>query len=125
METISRKYSVFVVDDSEVLRQNLRKLIDRNPNCYAAGDASNLVDAIVKITESKPDFVILDINFPEGTAIDYIRKIKQLNEHSTIIMFSNFETEKLRKICAEEGADYYFNKSTEIEKLMDFLDNLQ
>ena len=124
MKEYITKYSVYVVDDSEILRQNLKKLIVGNPKCVYSGESASLADGLMNIENLKPDFIILDINFPEGIGIDFIKKMKQASRKSKIIMFSNFDTEKLRRICEEEGADNYFNKSTEIEKLIEFFEDL-
>lgn len=124
MEETLIKKSVFVVDDSDVLRRSLRKLVERSIGAVFSGETATLADAVALIKEKMPDIVILDINFPEGIGVDIISKIKKVSKKIKIIMFSNFDTEKLRSICADEGADYYFNKSSEIEKLIELLDNL-
>jgi len=50
-------------------------------------------------------------------------EIKKINRNTLVIMFTNYAHSIYRKKCKDLGADYFFDKSTESELLMDLLEN--
>ena len=68
--------------------------------------------------------VILDIRMPNGSGIDVLREIKK-NEHAPIvIMITNYPYPQYQKKCEAAGADYFFDKATEIGKVTEVLEQL-
>ena len=69
-----------IVDDSEAMRIIVKRILVGAG--YADHDfrfSSCGRDAIQQIIEWKPDMVLLDWHMPEGTGIDVLNKVKELN----------------------------------------------
>ncbi|MFW9972598.1 MAG: response regulator transcription factor [Candidatus Odinarchaeota archaeon] len=113
---------LFIADDSTILRERLIDILSEIKGIEFVGqegNVSNVLDAVVKI---KPDIVILDIRMPGGNGIKVLDTIKKKIENPPIvIMFTNFPDLQYRKKCFDAGADYFFYKSTEFEKLIDVI----
>jgi len=112
-----------VMDDAAVVRSLLAAMlaeIDTVERVIQAGDADS---ALHLVDEHNPDIAILDINVPGSgpvrSGIDVLRKVKQANPATKVLMLTNHANERYRLECQRAGADYFFDKSSEFEQLLD------
>lgn len=115
---------VFLVDDSAIVRERLASMLSEIKYVEIAGEAENAHDALQDIEKLKPDAVILDIRMPDGNGIDVLEKIKKSRPAIQVIMFTNYPYPQYRKKCMDYGADYFFDKSTEFERVAEALKRL-
>ncbi len=115
---------VFLVDDSAIVRERLASMLSEIKYVEIAGEAENAHDALQDIEKLKPDAVILDIRMPDGNGIDVLEKIKKSRPAIQVIMFTNYPYPQYRKKCMNYGADYFFDKSTEFERVAEALKRL-
>src|SRR4030065_1978954 len=116
---------VFIADDSSEIRKRIIAMLsDLAERIERIGEAENVQDAINSIHEFDPDVVILDIKMPGGSGIDVLKKIRKINEVPVIIILTNYPYSQYRKKCMEAGADFFFDKSTEFEKIPEVLKEL-
>jgi DNA-binding NarL/FixJ family response regulator len=108
---------VFIVDDSKIVCKGLQQMLINIANVEIVGQAHNAPDAIASISEAKPDVVILDIRLPGLSGIDVLKDIRAKKLPSRVIMLTNYPYPQYRKKCKELGADYFFDKVTEIEEI--------
>ena len=66
-----------IVDDEEVARDHMARLLKAFPDVVEAGQAANGAEALELISSSKPDVVFLDIEMPELTAFDMLAELKE------------------------------------------------
>ncbi len=112
---------VFIVDDSEALREELIALLSRYEEIEIIGQAGDSIEAKNAIPKLNPDVVILDIRMPGGNGIEVIRNIKKDNPKCVVIMFTNYPYSQYRKRYMKLGADFFFDKSSEVEKVIEVL----
>ncbi len=86
-----------------------------------AWQAQNASEAIAAFQQLKPEVAILDIQMPGGSGIDVLVHIKKESPRTTVIMLTNYPLPPFRKCCQKAGADYFFDKSTEFEKVIEVL----
>jgi DNA-binding NarL/FixJ family response regulator len=111
---------VFLVDDSVIVLEKMTALISSLQGVEIAGRAMNADDAIQSIVQLKPDLVILDIRLNGGgSGIDVLKRIKTEIPPPIVIMLTNYPYPQYREKCRALGADYFFDKVTEIEKIYD------
>ena len=113
--------NVFIVDDSPVVRERLVGLISELPDTEIIGQADIAFEAINSIRRSKPAVVVLDISMPGGSGIYVLENIKKERPAPVVIMLTNFAHEQYRQKCLQLGADYFFDKSTEFDKVIEVL----
>src|SRR5262245_48216888 len=113
---------VFIVDDSRVTRDRLISMLRQIDEVTIIGHAEDAFSAIDSIRTLAPDVVILDIHMPgSASGIYVLERIKSLRNVPVMIMLTNFSYRQYRKRCVEAGADFFFDKSTEFEKIPDVL----
>jgi DNA-binding NarL/FixJ family response regulator len=111
------KLKVFISDDSATVRERLVTMALDLPWVDVVGQAQDVPGTLDGIRQVQPDVVILDIRMPGGSGIEVLREVKEMAQAPQVIMLTNFAYAQYRKKCKEAGADFFFDKSTEFEKL--------
>lgn len=71
--------NVCIIDDVEKTRKSVANIIQLyGKNIKIAGEADGVASGIKLITNCSPDVVLLDIEMPDGTAFDLLRKLKEI-----------------------------------------------
>jgi DNA-binding NarL/FixJ family response regulator len=112
---------VFVADDSPMVRERLISLLGELPNVEIVGQTGAALEAIDSIRRLKPNAVVLDISMPGGGGMSVLETIKKEDQAPMVIMLTNFANEPYRRRCFQLGADYFFDKSNEFEKVIEVL----
>ena len=108
---------VFIADDNVMVCDRLTTMLTQIGGVDVVGRAYDVPEAINSIEKVVPDLVILDLQMPSGTGLDVLSRIKHDNLSPKIIMLTNYPFPQYRKRSIEAGADYFFDKSTEFEKI--------
>ncbi len=112
---------IFIVDDSEVLRSRLVQILSEIEGIEIVGEAGLVQDAIREIRRLNPDVAILDLKMADGTGIDILAAMRRGRMTTRVIIFTNYPYLQYRKRCLDAGADFFFYKATELNKLLDLL----
>jgi DNA-binding NarL/FixJ family response regulator len=116
---------LFIVDDSRIVRQRLVAMLSEQPEIEIIGEAEDAFSAIDGIRALDPDVVILDIHLPgSATGIYVLESIRRRQNRPAVIMLTNYSFQQYRKRCMQAGATYFFDKSTEFEKVPQALQEL-
>ena len=114
----------FIVDDSELVVERVRALLSNIEGLEFIGQATNAKDAVEAIERLKPDVVILDIRLIGGNGMNVLERIKKEQSPPVVIMLTNYPYPQYRKKCRELGAEYFFDKVTEIDNFVKVLRTL-
>jgi DNA-binding NarL/FixJ family response regulator len=115
---------VLIVDDSKIVCNGLQQMLIHIVDVEIVGQANNARDAIASISEAKPNVVILDIRLPGKSGIEVLKDIRDKKLPIRVIMLTNYPYPQYRKKCEELGADYFFDKVTEIEEIPKVIEEL-
>ena len=115
---------VFLVDDSMVIRQRLKRLLAELEEVQVIGEAGQVQQATDAILEQKPDVVLLDIHLFNGSGIDVLQRLKKEKPAPAVIILTNYPYPQYRQECIEAGADFFFVKSTEFDQVVPALKQL-
>ena len=119
MNVTVKPIQVAIADDSDVIRARLMQKLSQLEGIKMAWQAQNAAEALAAFQQLKPEVAILDIQMPGGCGIDVLAHIKKESPHTTVIMLTNYSLPPFRKCCLQAGADYFFDKSTEFEKVFE------
>jgi DNA-binding NarL/FixJ family response regulator len=115
---------VFIVDDSQAVRERLVTLLKDMDDVEVVGQAGDVRKAVESIQATRPEVVILDIRMPGGSGIDVLQAIKADYPAPVTIMLTNYPYSQYRKRCMEAGADFFLDKSSEFHKVPQVLAQL-
>lgn len=88
------------------------------------GLAYSVPEAFLHIEKCAPDVAILDICLPGGNGIDILKKIREGHNATKVIMYTHYPFPQYEKKCRHFGADYFFDKYSEFEKLLGVIKQL-
>ncbi len=115
---------VVIVDDSNLVRERLVKMLNAVSDVELAGEAANSQDALKVIQDKKPHIVIIDIKIPGENGIEVLKKIKKINRAVIAIIITNYPFTQYKANCFANGADYFFDKSDEYGRVIETIENL-
>ena len=110
---------VLLVDDSAAVLRSLSRMFTSLENIEVIGRARSVSQAIDLVDTIKPDVVILDISFPEGSGFDVLSHIRRDRIPAQVIMLTNHTSAQYRQRSQAEGADFFFDKSMEFERVVE------
>ena len=114
---------VFIIDDSGLVRDRLTAMLSEHPGMDIIGEAEDAFSAIECIQLYTPDVVILDIHMAgSASGIYVLERIKKGSNAPIVIMLTNYSNFQYRKRCKKAGAEYFFDKSSEFERVTEVLE---
>jgi len=113
--------TVFLVEDSPLLRPRLEAMLASIAGARLVGQAAGAREAIRAILAGSTDAVVLDIHLEEGNGFDVLKALQQSVPQVAVYVLTNFPTEPYRRKAASLGARGFFDKSSEFGRLRDAL----
>ena len=111
--------TIYLVEDSLAVCERFLLEFCSVPNVQVVGVASEAADAIAGIGRTGPDLVVLDLNLSQGSGMDVLRAVERWSPRPRIWVVSNLEDPTTRELVSRAGADCFFDKSTELDALVD------
>jgi DNA-binding NarL/FixJ family response regulator len=112
---------VLIVDDSVLVRRRLAGLIAEAAVVSAVDEAESVASALEVLPRLRPDVVILDLQMPGGSGLDMLRGIRSSDTSPLVVVLTNHTGDRYRRACLEGGADFFFDKSAEVERVLEVL----
>ena len=112
----------FVIEDNPTIRENLIGTLEELTCVKVAGTSATEDDALAWLEHNidRWELVIVDLFLKQGSGIHLAQRIKRRRPTQKIVVFSNYINASVRKRCAQIGVDAVFDKSTEIDSLVDY-----
>jgi DNA-binding LytR/AlgR family response regulator len=95
---------VLIVDDEPLARENLRILLETQPDIEIVGECGNAVEAIGAVHKLRPDVLFLDIQMPRISGLEMVGMLDP--EHRPYIVFLTAFDEYAVKAFEEHAFDY-------------------
>lgn len=102
---------VLIVDDHEIVRQGVRKILESQNDWEVCGEASNGQEALRLTKELKPDAIIMDVTMPVMNGLEATRQITKANPDSKVLIFTMHDPQKLSLLVQRSGAKGALNKA--------------
>lgn len=106
--------SLLVVDDEAGVRQSLQLVFNRS---FRVLEATSAEEAIQKVTEEKPDLVLLDIVMPGSDGLAVLKQMKNVHPECQVIMLTALNTARTAFAAKGTGAFDYVTKPFDVEEL--------
>jgi len=116
---------VLIVDDSDLIRRRLGAMLSEMKGIELVGEARDSLEATKLALNLKPDVVILDIRMPAGSGINVLENIKRVTPAPKVIMLTNYPYPQYRKKAEDAGADFFFDKASEFDRVAEAVEGLR
>lgn len=108
---------VFVVDDHEVVREGLVRMLSRLPDIEIVGTAGSGEEAIEKVPRLAPNVVLLDLRLPGVQGLEVLRTLMALTDPPRVLVLTVHDDEDLVLGASRLGAMGYVLKNTSRSEL--------
>ena len=116
--------NVLIVDDAAEIREVLQGILLLEVPAMEIVTAGDVQAAKAALQKRKPDVVVLDIQMPGGSGFDVLKMAKGMEAAPTVIMFTSFAEPEFREFSRKAGADYFLDKTREIERVAEICRDL-
>jgi DNA-binding NarL/FixJ family response regulator len=117
--------NIMIVEDSAPIAGRLKFMVGDLLLHKSINIASSIARAHDLMQETVPDVVILDIHLqgeePGVTGLDLLKTIRKDYGNMVVMMLTNYSDEFYKNKCKELGADYFFDKSADFDKVSEAL----
>lgn len=103
-------FTVFLVDDHEVVRRGLAGLLSGDPELTVVGEAGSVAEALARIPAARPDVAVLDVRLPDGSGIDLCRDLLAAHDELRCLILTSFTDEQSMLDAILAGASGYVVK---------------
>lgn len=107
-----------LVDDHELVRTGVRRLLEDNPDLEIVGEACSGEEAISLVKEFNPDVVLLDLNMPGIGGLETTKKLKHLTPNIRIIIVTMVDDTMFPQRLLKAGASGYLTKGAKVDEIM-------
>ena len=112
----------YIVEDSQLIRESLIATLEELAPVKVVGTAEDEASAVdwLSLAANACDLVVIDIFLKSGSGLGVLRSLKGVVPQRRLLVLSNYATPDMRRKCLELGADRVFDKSNEIDALIQY-----
>jgi DNA-binding NtrC family response regulator len=111
-----RRNRVLLVDDDTAIRSAMRDFLQSRG--YEVGEASSCHAARDFFRVTRPDAAVLDYRLPDGTALELLPQLRELDDGVPLIILTGHGTIDLAVRAMKEGAEQFLTKPLELSALL-------
>ena len=112
----------YIVEDNTTIRENLIGTLEELASVCSLGWAETEKEARSWIADHRGgwDLLIVDLFLKQGSGLGVLEACHDRSREQRVVVLSNYATADMRRRCAQLGADAVFDKSNEIDALVDY-----
>ena len=111
--------NVMLVDDHDLVRKGLRRLLDDTSGIKVIAEAPNGEQAIRQVRKRKPDVILMDVSMPGIGGLEATRKITQVSPDMKVIAVTIHDDDPFPARLLEAGAAGYITKGCGIDEIIE------
>ena len=112
---------VYIADDSVVVRGKLKEALEERGSIQVVGESGDALQAITEIRTLDPQVAIIDVRMPGGGGLPVLKDLKARTPGRIAIILTSFPFPQHRETYLAAGADYFFDKTKDIQQMTDKL----
>lgn len=109
---------VLIVDDHELLRVGIRKLLEHQDGITVIADADSGEQAVRIVREQSPDVVLMDVKMPGIGGLEATRRLLRINPDIKVIAVTVCDEEPFPSRLLQAGASGYITKGSGVEEMV-------
>jgi DNA-binding NarL/FixJ family response regulator len=120
---VSEKLRTLIVEDSPIILENLQALLEEIDEVEVVGTFAS-ESAVCDWLDSRTDacdVAIIDVFLASGNGLGVLRHMDKFAPPPERVVLTNYATAEMRARCKALGAEAVFDKSTEIEALLEWV----
>ena len=116
------RLNIYIVEDNPTIRENLIATLEELASVVTVGTSDNENDAKLWLINNPQawDLAIVDLFLKQGSGLGVLTACRNRRPIQKMVVLSNYATADIRQRCAQLGVDTVFDKSNEIDALVDY-----
>ena len=116
------KMKTYLVEDNPTIRENLISTLEELAPIETVGTADTEEEGTAWLTghDAQWDLAIVDVFLKSGSGLGVLEACRTRGTLQKMVVFSNYTSREMRLRCIQLGVDAVFDKSTEIDALLDY-----
>lgn len=116
------RLKTYIVEDNPTIRENLIGTLEELASIDAVGTAETENDGKAWLAEQGKqwDLAIVDLFLKQGSGLGVLAACRNRKPWQKVVVLSNYATADIRQRCTQLGVDAVFDKSNEIDALVDY-----
>jgi two-component system, OmpR family, response regulator len=112
----------YIVEDNATIRENLIGTLEELAYIKALGwaETENEAKSWLAGHEGQWDLTVVDLFLKQGSGLGVLEACRGRPASQRVVVLSNYATADMRKRCMQLGADAVFDKSNEIDALVEY-----
>ncbi len=118
----ARSIITYIVEDSATIRENLISTLEEIAPVKVVGFAETEKEANLWLSLHGGDWqlAIVDLFLKEGSGLGVLKGCQNRTPQQKVIVLTNYATDDIRRRCSELGSDAVFDKSNELDQLLEY-----
>ena len=121
----SGKIRVLCVDDHPIVRDGIAAIINLQPDMTLVAAAATGAEALQQFFALRPDVAVVDLQLPDMSGFDLVKKIRDKSPNAHIVVLSSHEGDVDIRRALEAGAQGYVVKGLVREELLETIRSVQ
>jgi DNA-binding NarL/FixJ family response regulator len=112
----------YIVEDSPIILANLVAALQEMTAAQVVGSAGDEATAVkwLLAPENECDLIVIDIFLKGGSGLGVLERAANAGLSAKRVVLTNYASDDMRRRCRELGAHKVFDKSSEVEELIDY-----
>lgn len=116
--------TVMLVDDHEVVRRGIVTVIDASAALSVIGEASSVAEATRRLPAVRPQVLVVDLQLPDGTGIDVMRRAREINPEQKMLVLTSFDDDAALRESRDVGAAGLMLKSARSKEIVEAIQSI-
>ncbi|MEY3714506.1 MAG: hypothetical protein RJB59_309 [Actinomycetota bacterium] len=109
---------VLVIDDHAIVREGLRRLVNRDEGIKIVGEAASKKEAIAQISHHNPDVIVVDLHLPDGSGLEVVAWARSLSQSIGIVVLTMSNMPEHVLASMQSGASSHIDKTAPVGELL-------
>ncbi|MEY3434200.1 MAG: hypothetical protein RL057_580 [Actinomycetota bacterium] len=109
---------VLVIDDHAIVREGLRRLVNRDEGIKIVGEAASKKEAIAQISHHNPDVIVVDLHLPDGSGLEVVAWARSLSQSIGIVVLTMSNMPEHVLASMQSGASSHIDKTAPVGELV-------
>ena len=116
------RLKTYIVEDNPTIRENLIGTLEElaSINSVGTAESENEGKAWLAANPNNWDLAIVDLFLKQGSGLGILASCRDRPSRQKVVVLSNYATVDIRQRCAQLGVDAVFDKSNEIDALVEY-----
>lgn len=115
---------ILILDDHEVVREGVKKILEEEPEPVTFGEADNAPEALRIVRDEDWDVVVLDLSLGERSGLEVLKELKQIRPRLPVLILSMHSEEQYARRAFKAGATGYIMKGSPRAELVNAINKV-